>query len=343
MDGPQPVEYGEFARERHEAFAEMMLHELPKEYAPQEINHLTLAYFAVSSLSLLRSLDRVDKDQIARWVLSFQAKPKEMSNVADGTFFGFCGSRSSQFSEDSCQSVSNLASTYSALAILKVVGYDFENFNSRSILESMKNLQMPDGSFMPIDYGAETDLRFVYCAAAISSMLNDWSGMDREKAKDYIIKCQSYDGGFGLTPGSESHGGGTYCAVAALFLMGFIQTDYNNRCTIIDISSLVEWCLQRQGADGGFQGRANKPSDTCYAFWVGGALKMLGLYHLINQSALRDFLLSCQSPYGGFTKFQYEAIPDLYHSYYGFAALSLLETELDPLCVELGLATFSQL
>jgi hypothetical protein len=57
MEGPQP---GEFAPERHVAFIQMLLHELPREYAPQEINHLTLAYFAVSSLSLLRSLDRVN-------------------------------------------------------------------------------------------------------------------------------------------------------------------------------------------------------------------------------------------------------------------------------------------
>ncbi|KAJ6892193.1 hypothetical protein NC651_025405 [Populus alba x Populus x berolinensis] len=37
-------------------------------------------------------------------------------------------------------------------------------------------------------------------------MLEDWSGMDREKTKEYILKCQSYDGGFGMIPGSESHG-----------------------------------------------------------------------------------------------------------------------------------------
>lgn len=63
-------------------------------------------------------------------------------------------------------------------------------------------------------------------------MLKDWSGMDKEKAKEYILNCQvglrkflmcpapcylpflilistamqSYDGGFGMVPGSESHG-----------------------------------------------------------------------------------------------------------------------------------------
>lgn len=76
-------------------------------------------------------------------------------------------------------------------------------------------------SFMPIHTGAETDLRFLYCAgkgwkisllcflafcskdgvisyhyyylivsAAISFMLDNWSGMDKEKAKNYILRCQ---------------------------------------------------------------------------------------------------------------------------------------------------------
>lgn len=42
--------------------------------------------------------------------------------------------------------------------------------------------------------------------------------------------------------------------------------------------------------------------------------------------------------YGGFTKFPDVQIPDIYHSYYGLAALSLLEEEgLEPLSVELGI------
>jgi len=42
--------------------------------------------------------------------------------------------------------------------------------------------------------------------------------------------------------------------------------------------------------------------------------------------------------YGGFTKFPEDMLPELYHSYYGFSALSLLEEPgLNPLCVELGL------
>ncbi|XP_073104739.1 geranylgeranyl transferase type-1 subunit beta [Elaeis guineensis] len=339
----------EFERERHVLFLEMMIERLPSDYESQEINHLTLAYFVISGLGIFGALDRVDKDQIASWVLSFQAHPSTKSDLDNGQFYGFHGSRSSQFTindgEVSTHNCSHLASTYCALAILNMIGYNLSNLNCEAILISMRNLQQPNGSFMPIHLGAETDLRFVYCAAAICFMLNNWTGMDKEKAKEYIVQCQSYDGGFGLAPGLESHGGATYCAVAALQLMGFINVDISSKpakSMVIDVPLLVEWSLQRQAVNGGFQGRPNKPSDTCYAFWVGGVLKILGFYHFLDKGALRKFLLSCQSKYGGFTKFPKNMLPDLYHSYYSFAALSLLEEEgLKPLCVELGIAAIN--
>nr|CAB3472201.1 unnamed protein product [Digitaria exilis] len=48
----------DFARPHHVAFFDAMATELPDEYATQEVNHLTLGYFAVGGLSLLRELDR---------------------------------------------------------------------------------------------------------------------------------------------------------------------------------------------------------------------------------------------------------------------------------------------
>ncbi|KAH1260788.1 Geranylgeranyl transferase type-1 subunit beta [Glycine max] len=195
-------------------------------------------------------------------------------------------------------------------------------------------------SFIPIHTGGETDLRFVYCAAAICFMLDNWSGMDKEKTKDYILRCQSYDGGFGLVPGAESHGGATYCAMASLRLMGFIEDNILSSCassSLIDAPLLLDWILQRQGTDGGFQGRPNKSSDTCYAFWIGAVLRILGGFKFVDNKALRGFLLSCQYKYGGFSKFPGE-YPDLYHSYYGFTAFSLLEESgLKSLFSELGI------
>nr|XP_043632002.1 geranylgeranyl transferase type-1 subunit beta [Erigeron canadensis] len=343
-----PADEQLFDRDRHIRYLEMNYQILPSLYEAQEINHLTLAYFIISGLHILRALDRVDREDVINWVLSLQAHPTNEAEPNNGQFYGFYGSRSSQFhslkSGAAVPNNSHLASTYCALAILKTLNYDFSLFNCSSILMSMKHLQQPDGSFMPIHTGAETDLRFVYCAAVISSLLDNWSGMDKEKAKKYILSCQSYDGGFGLIPGQESHGGATYCAVASLRLMGFLEDDLVSRSTsscIIDVPLLLDWCLQRQAIDGGFQGRPNKPTDTCYAFWVGGALRILGAGKFIDERILREFLLTCQSEYGGFSKFPGQ-LPDLYHSYYGFTAFSMLqETGLNSLNLELGISTIT--
>jgi geranylgeranyl transferase type-1 subunit beta len=43
-----------------------------------------------------------------------------------------------------------------------------------------------------------------------------------------------------------------------------------------DNADTVHWLVYRQSSEeeetGGFNGRINKPVDTCYSFWVGGAL-----------------------------------------------------------------------
>ena len=45
-------------------------------------------------------------------------------------------------------------------------------------------------SFCCVPEGSENDMRFVYCAACICYMLNDWSGIDQEKAVEFIQKSQ---------------------------------------------------------------------------------------------------------------------------------------------------------
>ncbi|GAB2215573.1 hypothetical protein Droror1_Dr00019961 [Drosera rotundifolia] len=344
---PNPLIWAdsEFDRERHVRFVEMMYEYLPCHYQTQEINTLTLAYFALCSLDILGAMDHINKDAVAHWTLSFLAHAKNENGMIVGEFHGFHGSKSSQFPPKLdgvlIRNGSHLASTYCALAILKTIGYDLSLINFKAITKSMKILQQHDGSFMPTHIRAETDLRFVYCAVAISYMLDDWSGVDKETTKEYIRNCQSYDGGFGLHPGVESHGGGTYCAVASLRLMGFLEENILSKGTsssVINVALLLDWLMKRQVADGGFQGRSNKASDTCYGFWVGGVLKILGGSKFIHKEALQKYLLSCQSKYGGFSKFPGD-LPELYHSYYGFSAFSLLEGEagLNSLCVELGI------
>lgn len=337
---------GSFQRDLHVKSLLSMLEEVPSEYQIQDSHRLTLAYFVVSALDILNALDQVDAKRIMDWVYHLQVLPSDEAEDRHGFFYGFQGSSSVHLSKHARVNFNNggighLASTYSALALLKIMGDDFTRIDCKRISRTMKNLQQPDGSFTSLHTGAETDLRFVFCAAAICFMLNDWSGMNVDKALSYIIDCQSYDAGFGLTPGAESHGGATYCAIATLKLMGYITDDPVSKrpsCSVIDFPSLVEWSLWKQRMDGGFQGRSNKKSDTCYSFWLGSSLKLMGFHDFYDWDALRCFLLSCQSKFGGFSKEPGE-FPDLYHDYYGLCGFSLLEEPgLNPLCCELGIS-----
>ena len=53
----------------------------------------------------------------------------------------------------------------------------------------------------------------------------------------------------------------------------------------------------------GFNGRPNKVADTCYAWWVIGALEVLGRIHLQNFNAAERYLLEkTQHQIGGFSK-----------------------------------------
>ena len=79
-------------------------------------------------------------------------------------------------------------------------------------------------SFAPLPNGGEADLRSVYCAFVISSMLDDWSGVDLPRSVAFIQRCivcgrfprlvtpsantnhQSYEGGFAQTPFAEAIG-----------------------------------------------------------------------------------------------------------------------------------------
>ena len=63
-------------------------------------------------------------------------------------------------------------------------------------------------------------------------------------------------------------GGSTFCAVASLSLMGRLDSAFSPQ----ERRGLGRWCLRRQQT--GFQGRPNKPVDTCYSFWIGASLEV---------------------------------------------------------------------
>ena len=80
--------------------------------------------------------------------------------------------------------------SYTALACLLILGDDFSRVDKPSILTGLRRLQLDDGSFCSTAEGSENDMRFIYCACCVSAMLDDWSGVNIDKAVQYIKKSQ---------------------------------------------------------------------------------------------------------------------------------------------------------
>lgn len=99
--------------------------------------------------------------------------------------------------------------------------------------------------------------------------------------------------------------------------------ELDNTFSASEQEGLKKWCLLRQKT--GFQGRPNKPADTCYSFWIGASLQvrvsvwrfqyythdtstivltvqLLGAAHLVDRFWNRRYVLSTQEEYGGFAK-----------------------------------------
>ncbi|XP_061172532.1 geranylgeranyl transferase type-1 subunit beta-like [Saccostrea echinata] len=320
-------EKDDFLKLKHIKFFERCLQVLPGRYSSLDTNRMTIAFFALSGLDLLNALDKVekDKDRIIQWIYSLQILPNEDgSNICQCGFRGSSTNavKDSQKTEDKLRLDSgHIAMTYTAIASLLILGDDLDRVNKSAVLQALSQLQQGDGSFCCVPEGSENDMRFVYCAACICYMLNDWSGMDVEKAVHFIQKSQSYEGGIGQGPGLEAHGGSTFCAIAALVLMNKLETSFTPK----QYKRLQRWCISRQQS--GFQGRPNKPTDTCYSFWVGATLKLIDTYQLSNVECNRGFLMETQDAItGGFSKWP-DHTPDALHAYLGLGGLSLLGEE----------------
>ena len=119
-------------------------------------------------------------------------------------------------------------------------------------------------------------------------------------------------------PNLEAHGGSTYCAVAALTLLGRLDALGASR-----MRKLTSWCVKR--LDEGFNGRTNKLDDTCYSFWVGATLRMLDPFPRVDEFCAQSaaFVAETQDPLvGGLMKAK-DGSHDPLHTYMGLSGMSL--------------------
>jgi len=216
----------------------------------------------------------------------------------------------------------HILSTYSAIQICFLYNFDINDINNgarQSIIDYIKSLQTPDGSFMG-DIWGEIDTRFSYCAIASLSLLGEdaLSVLDLEGAAQFIKNCSNFDGGYGATPGCESHAGQIFCCVATLQILDKLD-EY------VDIPRLGAWLSQRQNdLDGGLNGRPEKLQDVCYSWWVLSSLEMIHRKHWIDIQVLINFILSCQDNVRGGFADRPGNVTDLFHTLFAITGLSLL-------------------
>lgn len=138
-----------------------------------------------------------------------------------------------------------------------------------------------------------------------------------DKAIEHVVACGNFDGGYGVSPGAESHSGQIFTCVATLAIA--------DKLDLIDKDRLARWLSERQVAGGGLNGRPEKKEDVCYSWWVLSPLAIIGRLHWIDREQLIGFILTCQDPeLGGFGDRPGNMV-DVWHTVYSIAGLSLLE------------------
>ncbi|CDO95659.1 unnamed protein product [Kluyveromyces dobzhanskii CBS 2104] len=218
----------------------------------------------------------------------------------------------------------HLAANYASINSIALC-HDINNsieLNKNAIYGWLVSLKTPDGAFLTTRPVGERDVRGVYTALSISSLLGIMDSNLTQNVTNFLISCQSYEGGFGGCPNDEAHGGYTFCAVASLALLNALDK--------INIEALLSWCSSRQSKEEkGLNGRSNKLVDGCYSFWVGGTAAILEAYGYgvcIDKDALKQYILKCcQTEKSPGLRDKPGTQADFYHTNYVLAGLSICE------------------
>jgi geranylgeranyl transferase type-2 subunit beta len=247
----------------------------------------------------------------------------------------------------------NVLYTLSALQILALFGA-LDRVDATLIAHQVSSLQNSDGSFRGSDLTAEeVDSRLCYCALAVLALLgpvrtdpNDPAApnvpaldlIDRAAAVSFILDCRNPDGGFGMIPSAESHGAQVFVCLASLAILGALPALPRPERTAF-------WLSCRQTPSGGLNGRPEKLPDVCYSWWALSGLHILHQWRLsladaiaspplvplcdyaalIDAGKLTRFVYSAQDALDGGIADRPEDRPDIYHTFFGVAGLSLLQ------------------
>lgn len=301
-------------RQEHIKYLKKALNYLPPEYKALDASRPWLCYWIIHGLTLLDVI--LPPEQYDRFI-NFLARCQH----PEGGFSGSPGQ------------YAHLAPTYAAVNALCTIGTEraYSVINRPALHRFLMRMRQPDGSFT-IHQGGEIDVRGSYCALSVAALTNVLSEQLLDGVAEWLVRCQTYEGGFGACPGMEAHGGYTFCGLAALFIARKTQ--------LCDAQALLRWTANRQMRyEGGFQGRTNKLVDGCYSFWQGGSFPLI--HELLKQEgdsppgwlfdsvALQEYILiCCQAPDGGCLD-KPGKNPDVYHTCYTISGLSTAQNTIN--------------
>ncbi|KDB20981.1 hypothetical protein H109_07104 [Trichophyton interdigitale MR816] len=313
------------ARELHVEYLLDALGEYPGRFVGLDASRPWMVYWALTGLALLGEDITLFRKRLLATAASMQS--------GSGGFGGGHGQ------------MAHCASSYAMTLSLAMVGGQeaFSLIDRLACWRWLGQLKQADGGFQ-VSVGGEQDVRGAYCAMVMIALLDLplELPLDAPARKaglclftsglpEYLARCQTYEGGFSGSPGTEAHGAYTYCAVACLCIMGHPRTMLSR---YIDLPSLISWLSARQYApEGGFSGRTNKLVDGCYSHWVGGCWPLIQqalsnpepLSALYSREGLTRYILNCcQSQHGGLRDKPGKHV-DSHHTCYTLAGLSSVQ------------------
>ncbi|KAL0255546.1 hypothetical protein I308_100351 [Cryptococcus tetragattii IND107] len=271
-----------------------------KDLAYYITSHLRLngIYWGLTALYMLGQPEALDREGVIEYVLSCW-------DDEIGTFGPHPGHDG------------HILATLSGIQVL-LMEDALDRVDVERIISFLLRLVNPDGSVSGDKWG-ESDTRFSYILLSCLSLLNRLSSLTDEQIEgitENIRKCMNFDGGFGLSPGTESHSGQVWVCTAALAIL--------DRLDIVDRDLLGAWLSERQLPNGGLNGRPEKLEDVCYSWWCLASLSIIGKIHWINADKLIKFILSAQDLDDGGIGDRPGDWVDVFHTIFGVAGLSLL-------------------
>lgn len=292
-----------FARDLHIKYVKELdskMSRLSYEYWLLEHLRLNGLYWGLMALATMDSLDTLPQDQVVEFVMSCW-------DEKTGGFAPFPGHDA------------HILTTLSGLQILAMYGrLDSIIEKKKQILEFTMLLRCSDGSFKGDGFG-EVDTRFVYAAVYVLTLLGLLTEEVSKGAREFILRCRNFDGGFGMMPGAESHGAQLFTCLGALALCDGLSS--------VD-DRTASWLSERQVLpSGGFNGRPEKLPDVCYSWWVLLGLAMLKKAHWISFEHLETFILQCQDLENGGFADRPDNQTDVFHTCFAITALSLMNPE----------------